>query len=79
MSGLIDPAENAFAITPSNTSDLDHITRGIIVGGAGDIKVDMVSGETVVISGLAAGGLYALRLKRVYSTATTATALTGVY
>lgn len=76
---LNSPANHAFAITPADGSDLDHVTRGIYVGGAGNLKVDMAGGETVTFTGLAVGVVHALRVKRVYLTGTTATAILGLY
>jgi hypothetical protein len=73
------PAANAAAITPSNTVDLTTVTRGIYVGVSGDLKVDLVSGDTVTFVGLAAGMVHPLRVKRVYATGTSATSIVGVY
>jgi allophanate hydrolase subunit 2 len=73
------PAESAFAITPSDTVDLAHVTRGIYVGVTGDVKVDMVGGSTVTFVNLAGGVIHPLCVKRVYATGTTATNILGVY
>ena len=55
MSGLLDPADDGFVITPSDTEDLDVPTRGLYVGVSGDVKVDMLTGTTLIWIGLAAG------------------------
>jgi len=74
------PASNGFVISPSDTADLDRPTRGIYVGGAGNLTVTFVeSGEAVLITGVLAGTVYPFRVKRVYSTGTTATLLVGLY
>lgn len=73
------PGEHAFAITPNNSTDLEHVTRGIWVGGAGNLNVDLWGGETVLFSGIAAGTLLPLCVTRVRSTSTTATLLVGIY
>lgn len=74
------PAEHAFAVTPSDSADLAHVTRGLWVGGAGNISVDLNGGETaVVFSGVAAGTMLPLAVTRVRSTSTTATLIVGVY
>lgn len=71
---------NAYAVTPTDGTDLDHATSAIFIGGDGDIKVDLVgSGSGVVFKGLAAGVFYPIRCKRIYSTGTTATDIIGVY
>lgn len=74
------PAEHAFSVSPSDSTDLTHATRALWVGGAGNISVDTVGGETaVVFSGVAAGTLLPLAVTRVRSTNTTATLIVGVY
>lgn len=74
------PAASAVAITPSDSVDLETPTRGLYVGAAGNVKVDMVdNGTAIVFTGLAAGVIHPIRCKRVYSTGTSATGLVGVY
>jgi len=77
--GLTSPAEDAFAITPSNTVDLANFSRAIWVGGTGDVKVDMVGSGTVTYTTVPAGYMLAVRASRVYATGTTATSLVAVY
>lgn len=77
--GLESPAENAFAVTTDNSTDLAISTRGIYVGVSGDLKVDTVGGNTVTFVGLAAGVIHPIRAKRIYATGTTATSIIGVY
>lgn len=76
---MIDPADAAFTITPSNTDDLTHLTRALWVGGVGDVKVMMGDNSVITISGVQAGTLLPIILKRVYSTGTTATLMVGFY
>ena len=73
------PAEHGFAITPSDTVELDHLTREIRVGGAGDIVLVLGSGDELTIESVAAGERFAYRVKQVKSTGTTATKITGVW
>lgn len=77
--GLTDPARFAVAVTPNDGADLATVTRGLYVGVAGNVKVDMADGDTVTFVALAAGVIHALRVARVYSTGTTATNIVGVY
>lgn len=79
MSGLIDPAEKAFSVTPSDTADLTQVTRGLYVGVSGNVKVDMVSGDTLTFVAMAAGVVHPLQVKKVYSTGTDATDIIGVF
>lgn len=74
------PASHAFNITPSDAANLANNTRYVFVGGAGNLKVDTVGGETLMITGLTAGSVLPLRVKKVYATGgTTATNLVGLY
>lgn len=76
--GLAGPAFGAFAITPNDSTDLAKYTRGIWVGGAGNLNVDMMDGTTILFSGIPAGTLLPIGVQRVRSTSTTATLLVGL-
>ena len=78
-SGLESPAERAFAITGNDSTDLTVFPRAIYVGGAGNVKVTTIGGDTVTFSGVLAGSVLPVRVKRVFSTDTTATNLIGIY
>jgi hypothetical protein len=78
MSGLIDPGDDGFDITPSDTEDLAVPTRGLYVGTTGDIKVDMLSGTTLTWVGLVAGIIHPLQVRKVYATGTDATDIIGI-
>lgn len=73
------PARHAAAITPDNSTDLTTATRGLYVGGAGDVAAIMAGGETVTFVGLAAGVVHPLSVARVKATGTTATGIVGVW
>lgn len=77
--GAESPAVNAFAVTPNDSTDLATATRGIYAGGAGDLKVTTLGGDTVTFVGLAAGVIHPIRVARVFATGTTATNIVGVY
>jgi len=49
------------------------------VGGAGNIKVDTLGGDTVTFTGVLAGSILPVRILKVYSTDTTATNIVAVY
>lgn len=78
MSILNAPAKRAVSITPSDTVNLSDVTRGIYVGGAGDISL-VIAGTTVLFSGAAAGSVLPIHASRVNSTNTTATNLVALY
>jgi hypothetical protein len=78
-SGYDAPASNAFAVTPADGSNLTHAARALFVGGAGNIKVDTLGGDTVTFTGVVAGSILPVRILKVYSTDTTATNIVAVY
>lgn len=76
--GLSAPADHAFAITPDDGTDLSYVTRALYVGSAGAVTVVMAEGTTITFSGLFAGQVLPVRVRRVLATGTTATALVGL-
>lgn len=78
-SGYDAPASNAFAVTPADGSNLTHAVRALFVGGAGDVKVDTLGGDTVTFTGVLAGSILPVRILKVYATGTTATNIVAVY
>lgn len=66
-------ATSATAVTPADGADLAKPCVGLWVGGAGNVKVDMLDGTTVTFSGVPAGTWLRICAKRVYATGTTAT------
>lgn len=68
----IDSYDFAAAISPSDTVDLPKAARAIYVGGAGNISVIMMSGETVTFNSVPVG-ILPIKVKRIRSTGTTAT------
>jgi hypothetical protein len=78
--GLTSPADSAASVTPNDSTDLTTATRGLYIGGAGNVKVDMVGeGTAVVYSGLVVGTVYPIRVTRVYATDTTATNIVALW
>ncbi len=75
------PAVHVALVSPSDSADLSYVTRGVSMAAAGDLKVTMVGGETVVIpsGALAAGVIHPLRVTRIFSTLTTATGIVAYW
>lgn len=71
-------SRNWEAITPSDSTDLNYVTRGIYVGGDGNINAVAPDGTVVLFSGAKAGSVLPLEVARVKSTSTTATGLVGL-
>lgn len=82
QSHIQNPITNAFAVTPSNTLDLPVVTRSIYIGSGGDLRVtlkDMADGTFITYRNMIEGLSYPLRVKRVFSTGTTASNIIGEY
>ena len=67
-----DPSPQFFAITPSDTVDLDYIPRSVYVGTTGDVVCVDHSGNTVTFKNVQQGTWLPVMPKRVNSTNTTA-------
>lgn len=67
------------AVTPNDGSDLTNFAAALFVGGAGNVKVDMVGGSTLTLTGVVAGSVLRIRVKRVYATGTTATNIAALW
>lgn len=76
---MIDPADAAFVITPSDTDDLEHLTRALYIGGAGNVNLIMGNNDAVLIAGLLAGTMLPIIVKQVLASGTSATSLVGFY
>lgn len=73
------PARNLYAVTPHDTNDLAAACRGLWIGGAGTITVDVEGvGEEILISGVPAGTLLPICATRVYATGTSATLIVAL-
>jgi hypothetical protein len=79
MSGLIDPANGGFTVTPSDTTVFTDYTTALWVGTTGDVKVEMINGDIVTITSIPNGTLLPIQVKRVYSTDTDASDIVGFY
>ena len=70
-SGLRDPIVAASEAIPSDSADLNKVTRALYVGTAGDIRVTLLDGDTVTFRTMPVGW-HPLRVSRVWQTGTTA-------
>lgn len=78
-----DPFGGAVAVAPNDAADLAQVTRGLYVGGAGNVKVDLLDTQgnrtTATFTALPVGIIHPLRVIRVYLTGTTATNVLALY
>jgi hypothetical protein len=78
---------SALAVTPSDSADLAppdgnaRPTRGLLVGGAGNVVVIMADGTsvTLTIPATACGLILPLAVMRIKATSTTATSIVAFY
>lgn len=66
------------AVTPNDGADLARIAKSLYVGGTGAIKVTTQDGTDLTFAAVAVG-FFPVRVKRVWSTGTTATSIIAVY
>lgn len=78
QSGLDSPSYSAFTVVPDSGTDLAIYTRGIYVGGTGDVVVTTAGGDTVTFVAVPAGLVLPVRAKRIWATST-ATFMLGLY
>lgn len=74
-----NPADYATAVTPNDSTDLGVTARGLYIGGAGNVKIHTPDGQAVTFYGALAGSIIPVRVKRVWSTGTTATYIVALY
>ena len=73
------PADNAETVTPSDSTTLSNVSRGLYVGTSGDVTVLMQGGQTVTFTAVPAGTVLPIQIQRVNSTNTTASDMVSLY
>jgi hypothetical protein len=76
--GATGPYANALPVTPADVGSLPATTRALWIGGAGNVTVDTLGGQTVTLTAVAAGTLLPLQVSRVRA-ATTATLVVALW
>ena len=77
--GLESPADNAAAVTPDDNTDLGFVSRGLYIGGSGDISIITNGGQTITFVGVPTGVILPVRATRVRATGTTATNIVAMW
>lgn len=70
---------NGATVTTSDSANLSPFARAVWVGGAGNVKVDTIGGQTITINSVAAGTLLPVQVRKIYATGTTATNMVALY
>lgn len=79
MTTMSDPARNAAAVTPSDSTILGPV-RAVYVGTTGNLAVQFeAGGTTVTFPDVLAGQIYPIRVARIMSTGTTASGIVALY
>ena len=73
------PAEDAGAVTPSDSTNLTSIARSLYVGTAGNVTLLTVGQNVVTFSNVQSGSILPVRTIRVNATSTTATNIVALY
>lgn len=76
--GLGGPLTSAIQVTPNNSNDLSHVSRALFVGVGGDLRVITLDGQTVTFGGMGPGW-HPIRVRRILSTGTTASAIVACW
>lgn len=76
---LEGPITGGEQVTPDDNADLSEVSRGVYIGGAGDVAVIMKDGQTLTFAATSAGAVYPFRVRRVLSTGTTATDIVAIW
>jgi len=70
----------AEAISPSDRNDLDLTGSKLFVGTGGDLKVDTIDGQTIILKNIANGTLIDfIKVKRIHARGTTASDIVSIY
>lgn len=69
----VTQAQEAYAVTPNNSTNLTQWPAALYVGGTGDVRVDMANGGTVTFVNVPDGTFLPILVKKVYVTGTDAT------
>jgi len=77
-SSVTGPITDGFAITPDDTGSLTEVTRAIYVGQTGNLRVETMEEADLTFENIPGGTMLALRVRRVLSSGTTASALLGL-
>jgi hypothetical protein len=73
-----NPAQDAFAITPSDSINFGAMSRFIYVGTAGDVAAVTAQGTVVIFASVPKGTVLPLMAVRINATNTTASQLVGM-
>ena len=74
----VGPAREAFAIVPHDSNPISPTPKALIIGGAGNIRLQAIDSGAAVIIAVSAGQQLDIRANLVLATGTTATGIVGL-
>lgn len=72
------PASSAVEVTPSDSVELERVSRAVWIGGEGDLHVKMQSGDGVTFTNMNVGW-HPIRVSQIFATGTDATGIVAVW
>jgi hypothetical protein len=69
----VAPSRKPVAVTPDNATELATVSKGLFIGGAGTLTVLTAAGDVVLFTGVLAGSILPIAVRRVNATGTTCT------
>lgn len=72
----MSPADDYFSITPSDSADLAVMPRALAIASGGTLKVTKPNGNTDTLT--VPAGVLPIRVRRVWSTGTSASGISGL-
>jgi hypothetical protein len=76
---LLSPACHAAEVLPSDTEQLSAVSKRLFIGGAGNVTLVTIGGQTVEYASVPAGTYLQVRATQVMATGTTATGIVNEY
>jgi hypothetical protein len=78
VGGLMNPGMKFTAVTPSDSTDLAFVSRGILVAVSGNVQIMGKNDSVTCVLFLAAGIIHPIMATRIYATNTSATGIVAV-
>lgn len=80
MDAGVAPGGACLEVTPADGADLANAPcRALYVGGAGDVTIHDIDGNTITFAGVPAGTVLPVKAMRVMATDTDATDIVAIY
>lgn len=78
MSKVVSNMTKAVSVVPDDLATINP-TKGLYLGGSGDVVVTMADGGDITLKGLSAGTIHQISVVAIKFTGTTATSIVAMY